>query len=290
MKKLSLGLALALLTLTTLSYALSGEPAENQIQTSPAASPSPEASTWPPDVPRNYVITPFGYFHPTCVRHVLKGETVLEDGRIQYADGSVEASAPVCGYPRYSPQGALVTGNEPTTNGWVESASAMTTTSYHKMIVTWAVPPDPGSYNGQTVFLFPGFEDYNDVKSILQPVLQYGPSAAGGGEYWSVAAWNCCPSGTADYSSLIGANNGTIGTIRSNCGPGVNQCATWNVEAKETGSGQTTSLTATPSEGQEFNWAFGAALEVYDVTQCDQYPDTRRTPSRCNCITRRELD
>ena len=231
------------------------------------------ASTWPPDVPRNYVITPFGYFHPTCVRHVSKGETVLEDGRIQYADGSVEASAPVCGYPRYSPQGALVTGNEPTTNGWVESASAMTTTSYHKMIVTWAVPPDPGSYNGQTVFLFPGFEDYNDVKSILQPVLQYGPSAAGGGEYWSVAAWNCCPSGTADYSSLIGANNGTVGTIKSNCGPGVNKCATWNVEAKETGSGQTTSLSATPSEGQVFNWAFGAALEVYNITQCDQYPD-----------------
>jgi hypothetical protein len=235
------------------------------------------ASTWPQDVPRNYVITPFGYFHPTCVRHVLEGETVLEDGRIRYEDGSVEASAPACNYPRYSPQGVRVNGHEPTTNGWVESASAMTSTSYKRMIVTWAVPPDPGSYNGQTVFLFPGFEDYKDVVSILQPVLQYGSSAAGGGEYWSVAAWNCCPGGTADYSSLIGANNGTVGTIWSNCNPGVNKCATWNVEAKETGSGQTTTLTATPSEGQEFNWAFGAALEVYGITQCDQYPSFGNT-------------
>lgn len=64
-------------------------------------------------------ITPIGYMHPTCVRHVLEGQTVLGDGRIQYADGSVEASAPVCDYPRYSPQGVLATRNEPTrTAGW----------------------------------------------------------------------------------------------------------------------------------------------------------------------------
>jgi hypothetical protein len=73
---------------------------------------------------------------------------------------------------------------------------------------------------------------------------------------------------------LIGANNGTVGTIWSNCKPGVNKCPTWNVEAKETGSGQTTTLTATPSEGQVFNWAFGAALEVYGVNNCDEYPDS----------------
>ncbi len=231
------------------------------------------ASTWPSDVPRDYVITPFGYMHPSCVRHVLEGETVLADGRIQYPDGSVEASAPVCDYPRYSPQGTLVTGVEPTTNGWVEDVSATTDTSYHKMIVTWAVPPNPSYYDGQTIFLFPGLEDYNNVVSILQPVLQYGPSRAGGGEYWSVACWNCCPSGTADYSSLIGANNGTVGTIWSNCKDGVHECPTWNVMAKETGNGTTTTLTATPSEGQVFNWAFGAALEVYNVTGCDQYPD-----------------
>ena len=278
MKKLSLSLLLAFLILTTLGYAQSGEPAENPIQTSSATSPGQAASTWPADVPSDYVITPFGYFHPTCVRHVLEGETVLADGRIQYADGSVEASAPVCDYPRYSPQGAPVTGVEPTTNGWVEWASAMTTSSYKKMIVTWPVPPDPASYTGQTVFLFPGFEDYKDVVSILQPVLQYGPSAAGGGEYWSVAAWNCCPGGTADHSTLIGANKGTIGTIWSNCPPGVNHCATWNVEAEETGSGQTTTLTATPSEGQEFNWAFGAALEAYGVQYCNQYPDNMKDP------------
>ena len=231
--------------------------------------------SWPPDVPTDYVTTPFGYFHPTCVRHVLEGETVLGDGRIQYADGSVEASAPVCNYPRYSPQGALITGDDPTTNGWVEWAYATTSSSFHKMIVSWGVPPNPPSYNGQTIYLFPGLVDSqpHNPQSILQPVLQYGPSPAGGGQYWSVAAWNCCISGITDHSTLIGANNGTVGTIWApNCERGANHCSTWNVEAKETGSGQTTTLTETPSDGQIFNWAAGGAVEVYRVQNCDQYP------------------
>ena len=279
MKQLSLGLALVLLTLTTFSHALSGQPAENQSQTSSAALPSPEASTWPAGVPKDYVITPFGYSHPTCVRHISEGETVLGDDRIQYADGSVEASAPVCEYPRYTSQGLPLTGIEPATNGWVEWASATTTSSYKKMVVTWPVPPNPSYYHGQTIFLFPGLEDDNSPKKcILQPVLQYGPSAAGGGVYWSVAAWKVCTNNIVDYSSLIGANNGTIGTIWSLCAPGVNHCPTWNVEAKETGTGQTTTLTATSSEGLEFNWAFGAALEVYGVNGCDYYPDTTNDP------------
>jgi hypothetical protein len=53
---------------------------------------------------------------------------------------------------------------------------------------TWTVPPNPTTNNGQTVFLFNSIEPAN-FHAIIQPVLQWGPSAAGGGTYWSIAGW-----------------------------------------------------------------------------------------------------
>jgi hypothetical protein len=239
------------------------------------------ASTRPPQVPENYVITPFGYFHPSCVQHVAEGETLLQDGRIQHADGRVDTIAPVCDYPRYSPQGALLTsgnmagtGTPPTTNGWVESLSAITGTSYGRLTATWRTPPLPSANNGQTLFFFPGFEDINHVISIVQPVLQFGPSGAGGGNYWAAASWNCCISGVADYSTLIRVSSGDsiLGWIGSTCAPGGISCPTWNVVTQDRTTGAKTTLSKTPSDGQVWNWAFGAVMEVYNVVQCTNYP------------------
>src|ERR1035441_2122355 len=42
----------------------------------------------PATVPEGYVITPFGYFHPSCVQSLAKGERLLADGRVQHADGT----------------------------------------------------------------------------------------------------------------------------------------------------------------------------------------------------------
>ena len=68
----------------------------------------PVGSNRPANVPSDYVITPFGYFHPSCVRQTQEGETLLADGRIRFADGSEETAAPACGFPRYTPKGELV--------------------------------------------------------------------------------------------------------------------------------------------------------------------------------------
>jgi hypothetical protein len=54
---------------------------------------------------------------------------------------------------------------------------------------TWKVPPDPQTTGKQTIFLFNGIQNYGSNFGILQPVLQWGPSAAGGGQYWSAASW-----------------------------------------------------------------------------------------------------
>ena len=233
----------------------------------------------PAGVPDGYVITPFGYFHPSCVLKVAGGETLLAGGRIlQRVDGTLE-SIPACQYPHYAASGKILAAGatkveSPTISGWVESASVTTSTSYGEIVATWIVPPAPASNNGQTVFFFPGMEDANDVVSIIQPVLQYGSSEAGGGNNWAIASWNCCPSGTADYSTLVSVNSGDViqGTVKSTCSAGTESCSKWNITTADETSGQSTALSNSPSEGQTFNWAFGGVLEAYNIAQCSDYP------------------
>jgi hypothetical protein len=51
---------------------------------------------------------------------------------------------------------------------------------------TWVVPSAPASQDGQTVFLWNGIEG---SIYLLQPVLQWGQSAAGGGNTWNAGCW-----------------------------------------------------------------------------------------------------
>jgi len=54
---------------------------------------------------------------------------------------------------------------------------------------TWTVPNLPTTDHGQTLYIFNGMSQ-QDESEIIQPVLQYGPSYAGGGAHaWNVANW-----------------------------------------------------------------------------------------------------
>jgi hypothetical protein len=239
----------------------------------------------PANVPTEYVITPFGYFHPSCVLLLEEGNTLLADGGVQHADGTVEA-AQVCGYPHYTASGVLVTadtkasGIDPLTiNGWIESVSATTSSSYYKISATWTVPPVPKSDDGQCDYFFPGFEDSNDVLSIVQPVLQWGKNCTPkGANHWQIASWNCCISGTQWYSPLLNVTAGDtiLGTISPTCKAGNDYCAKWNVVSEDKTTGKKTTLAKTAAEGQIWNWAFGAVTEDYDVVQCSDFPDNSK--------------
>jgi hypothetical protein len=229
----------------------------------------------PADVPEGFVVTPFGYFHPSCVFQLAEGSTLLE-GRVQHKDGTVEP-APACGYPHYTRAGAVVfpdskslSGGElPTINGWLEYVSTTTTSSYGAIEAGWIVPPLPKTDTGQTLFFFPGLEDINDVQSIVQPVLQwYAPGP------WAMASWNCCMQGTTWESNPINVSPGdtVLGGIVPTCAPGGNYCATWNVISEDRNTGKKTTLAKTPANGQIWNWAFGGVTEDYSVTTCDDFP------------------
>lgn len=62
------------------------------------------------------------------------------------------------------------------------------------------------------------------------------------------------------------------GSITSSCPAGALTCLTWNVLTLDLSTGKSTTLSDTPSEGQEFNWAFGGVLEPYYVVSCNDYP------------------
>jgi hypothetical protein len=230
----------------------------------------------PAAVPEDYVITPFGYFHPSCVVHLKDGEKLLGTGlTVEHTDGTT-TQVPPCEYPRYTSRGEIIFSGSSTepptiTHSWVEYSGATTSSSYGEIYATWNVPPTPISSDGQTIFLFPGLEDYNDVVSIIQPVVGWNGDFKNA---WGIASWNCCPSGTTDESSPIRVNVGDLiaGTVKSTCSAGTLSCSKWNITTQDVSLNKTTTLSNTPSEGQTFNWAFAGALEVYNVVQCNDYP------------------
>jgi hypothetical protein len=248
-----------------------------------------QAAPRPAAVPDDYVITPFGYFHPSCVQALGEKETVFSDGRVLRADGSVKA-APACDFPHFSPAGEkieqgmegvtarqLIAGGEtaPNISGWLEYISTTTSTSYGEIAATWTVPAAPSTYAGQTLFFFPGFEDINDVVTIVQPVMQFGPSEAGGGEYWSMASWNCCFGGQTWHSPLktINAGDTLFGEVLPACPKKKAQsCTTWKIVTEDETIAKKTVLNQSNPDGQTWNWAFGAVAEVYGVSECSDFP------------------
>jgi len=250
----------------------------------PAAGPNRPAS-----VPDGYVVTPFGYFHGSCVVSLAKGERMLPNHRIQHADGSVEESATVCTYQHYAASGKLAGRNSasqspaaantkaspgpPEISGWIESASIVANTgaSFGSMNARWTVPPRPRDDDGQVLFFFPGLEDIDDTQSILQPVLTFYAGQ------WYLQSWNCCLSGIAVNSPGINVSPGDriYGSITNTCGTGTLSCSAWNVLSLDMTTGESTELADTPSDSQVFNWAFGGVLEPYYVISCDDFPPDR---------------
>jgi hypothetical protein len=290
----------ALLTATLIVSAASGiayagmppgaELAADSQLASPGARLPAAGSKRPTTVPEGYVITPFGYFHPSCVRTLAKGASMLADGRVQRADGSQQA-ATTCNYPHFTRSGeevSAVAANSarkssnksaaaatPEISGWLENANyalGSGTESFGTLIARWTVPPNPRANDGQTLFFFPGLEDIYDTESILQPVLTFFNGQ------WSIAGWNCCFNNQANESQPVNVSPGDeiYGAVTSNCAEGTLTCATYSVLILDMTTGEGSILANTPTQGQTFNWAFGGVLEPYYIVSCEDFPRDRK--------------
>jgi hypothetical protein len=137
-----------------------------------------------------------------------------------------------------------------------------------RLTVAWKVPPAPATPGGALLYFWPGIEP-TDNGAVLQPVLQFGSSPAGGGEYWALANWYVGPLGV-HTSDLIKAAPGDIveGDVRF---VGTNN--TWTLTGTNTRTRETTVMHF--SGGGPYVWAYAAVLEAYGVgSACGEYPST----------------
>lgn len=244
---------------------------------------APAGHNRPASVPEGYLITPFGYFHSSCVVRMAEGDKRIASGSaIQHRDGTIN-TVPACGYQHFTAKGeagapGAVKPNAPTIgHSWIEAADVTTGNSYGQLTATWIVPPTPTSHDGQTLYFFPGLEDDADVVTIIQPVLGWNADFSNA---WGIASWNCCTGtsgssvGNIWESPAVRVNSGdTIdGIIRSACGAGTLSCTQWNISTYDENTGGSSSLAGASNDGQTFNWAFAGAVEVYNIAQCSDYP------------------
>ena len=172
-----------------------------------------------------FVVTPGGY-RPAEMVHKIGGDLKFRilTGRMQGVDASDTPVADYGSIPRDGENPALTPGyalppgidtpegSEPTASfgrGWIAFAHLRHEGSepISSFRTTLSVPPEPETRSGQTVFLFPAMQD--PIPMTLVPALQWGPSAAGGGEYWSVASWYVGgTSGAVFHGELVPVNAG----------------------------------------------------------------------------------
>jgi hypothetical protein len=229
----------------------------------------------PATVPAGYVITPFGYFHPSCVTHLAKGDVVRQDENvIEHANGTSD-NIQACAYARYTADGEKVTDElavQPPdiSHAWIEDAYIHTGPNYGQVYGEWDVPAAPKDNDGQTVFLFNGLEQYSKDVTIVQPVLGWNSDYK---DAWGIASWNCCKKGTTWEATPAPVNSGDhlLGYTYNNCSGGTTKCSSWTIVIADVKNGNFSQLD-TSSFGQTFDWAFGGVLEVYGINQCGDYP------------------
>jgi hypothetical protein len=255
-----------------------------------AAAPHYSPPHKPAGVPAEFVITPNGFFHPSCVVTVHSDEVMGTDLVIRGKDGASRARVDPCAYPRFdlrgqridperaSPSGANGGVSPDAYNGWVAQYSYVgSIASGSNLTDYWVVPPLPQNQGSQTLFFFNGIQG----NSILQPVLAYSGTAP-----WNFASWSCCIQGDQQQSDTINLSPGDVlqGTITSaNCdSSGV--CQNWTVTSTDMTTGQSVTLNAGADVGTP-NIVVPAVLETYDVSSCDMFPVTGEETFYGNSLT-----
>ncbi|KAF9266519.1 hypothetical protein L218DRAFT_72614 [Marasmius fiardii PR-910] len=150
--------------------------------------------------------------------------------------------------------------------GWISYAQWHRTDSpIQNFLTTWTVPPNPPADDGQLVYLFNALVPDSGT-AILQPVLQWGVSPAGGGPYWAVANWYVSDS-TAYWSTL---QNVTVGQSLQ----GVLQRTAQNADGTVNYVSQFANIPGVTvlNNSPELTRAY-ETLEAYRVTARSDYPN-----------------
>jgi hypothetical protein len=243
-----------------------------------ALPPCNGTSACPSEVPSEYVRTPSGWFHPSCVVPVAKDEEydLQSDIIVKSSDGS-RRPVPRCAYlPRDAHGNAFHPASReasrpPSIDGWLAGVSNDGTPvgAVSALSATWTVPSRPAT-DGGIIYLFPGLS----ASTILQPVLTYYYG-------WTIQSWDCCSSSgniLTDNGSPIAVSpgdsiNGQV--VGYNCNTATGVCSKWTVVTFDQTIGKGTGgFVANNTEvyGTSPDQVHGGVLEVYGIGTCSQLP------------------
>jgi len=242
-------------------------------------------------IPDGYVHVPGGKMaHVDCIHEIPEGGSVDPHGNVTL-HGKLVAHFEPC--TRKTLRGKAITAanvrggvrdanpNVPAWGGWVESSWAYASTIQgmaefnHMNSGNWVVPAAPSTNDNQIIYLFPSFQS---SRVIVQPVLQWGATTAGGqgvfgGAYWTYAAW-VETDGTFYHSQGITVNAGDTLNGWMDLGDKLGANYDWWAIGRTdvtTGQSMGSGFWVAPAT---FNTAQGGVLEVYGMTACSDFPAT----------------
>jgi len=228
----------------------------------------------------DYVLVPGARVHKSCVIELPDGAGAAAESAIVYADGHRKSVAH-CAFQSISTRaGAAHTsgmaagaGEVPAISGWIEEAYWQTESTVGAVAANWTVPDAPSHNGGQTIFIFPSLQHtYSNSLMIIQPVLQWGSSGAGGGAWWGAASWVGPINGNFYHGPLLAAApHESIRGVMSGSSCSSGSCATWSTNTYNKSRG-TRSNVMYHNNPYGFWYISGGVLEAYNVNYCSDMP------------------
>jgi len=219
-------------------------------------------------VAEGLISTPGGFRKKSFVHLVRPGQAVVKRGGISRVMNAATGQLnPV------ALQDLAVRNPDDQTGGWVTWASwsNQTGTPISSFATTWVVPPPPAEAASQLLYLFNGLQNPAGTE-ILQPVLQWGNSGAGGGPFWGVASWHVDSKNHAFCTPLVPVNPGDsltgVMTLTGSFDDG-----THNYRCEFLGIDGTALLALGTPELTDAE----QTLEAYGMTDANQYPAAAST-------------
>jgi len=219
------------------------------------------------------VCTPFGEKLKSNVHYIdNQNHLELKKGQIQIVNNKTHEVKKL--YKNNLHQNYILSdrGSLPNTqdqpSGWITSCYTilMDGSQCTYFSTTYIVPPPPKKKSNQTIYIFNAFVGPDD---IIQPVLQWGISYAGGGDYWSICNWYINDQNQVFYDSLIRVNPGTKleGIIKAS------QSSNDLYDYNSSFQGYPTSLQINNIHALQNLYV---ALEVYGINSDDEYPSNEK--------------
>ena len=277
MKKLSLLFILCMVSM--LAFAQTDSPADS-VGTLGGISPHDSVG----GLPNNnltiehpgWVKAPGELIRPDCVHEIPSGAKVeIVNGQVT---GDVTLDGVVIAHYDACPENGIITRHkggaqhldQPLSgDGWVEQAQWNAGNhNIDSLESHWTVPTKP-LQDGGVIYMFNGLEPSGQC-CIMQPTLQYGYNGYFGGNYWSISSWLVTPTNTWYSEPLtVHAGDALAGYTEVTQASGGNLY--YEIVLEDLTSRVSTALQVV-SSGLRWSWVYGAGLEAYNITSCEQFP------------------